>query len=373
MSVYKRGGVYWFNFTFNGKPIQRSTKQGNRRAAVEIMAAFRTSLAKGEVGIAPKKNVRRSVGQLLDELKANYEASGKLSPQNRSLIKRAKEDFESKLATELTAEDVVKYVERRKKQGAKNASINRVSEILRRAYNLAGIASPKIQKLSEKDNVRKGFFNEAELDSTISYLPVDLQDFVRFAGATGMRKGEASKLTWKMVQDGELRIPREICKNREDRVLPLEGEIKDIIERRRQEMLHDEGDTARVCLHIFHRNGDPVAELCKSWQTAAIAAGLGIMVCKKCAGDGPEKSCRKCKTPRKYRGKLFHDLRRSAVRNMVKAGANTQIAKAWSGHKTDSMFYRYCIVTTDDMREVLKKTEAYRKEQREKVVAIAGK
>ena len=136
-------------------------------------------------------------------------------------------------------------------------------------------------------------------------------------------------------------------------------------------MLHDEGDTARVCLHIFHRNGDPVAELCKSWQTAAIAAGLGIMVCKKCAGDGPEKSCPRCKIRRKYKGKLFHDLRRTAVRNMVKAGANPQVAKVWSGHKTDSMFKRYSIVTVDDIREVLKKTEAYRKEQREKVVAIA--
>ena len=373
MSVYKRGGTYWFTFIFDSRRIQKSTKQGSRKAAIDIESAYRTALAKGEVGIGPKKRERRTVGQLLDEVSVHYEASGKLSPQNRSLIKRAKEDVGSKLATELTAEDVAKYVERRKKQGCANASVNRVLEVIRRAYNLASITPPKIQKLSEKDNVRRGFLNEAQLDATISYLPANLRDFVRFAGATGMRKGEASKLTWKMVDGDELRIPKEICKNREDRLLPLEGEIKDIIERRRQEMLHDEGDIRVVCEYIFHRNGDPVAELRKSWQSAAIRAGLGIMVCKKCGSEGPEKSCRNCKTPCKYKGKLFHDLRRSAVRNMVKAGTNTQVAKQWSGHKTDSMFQRYNIVTTDDMREALKKTEAYRKEQREKVVAIAGK
>lgn len=78
-----------------------------------------------------------------------------------------------------------------------------------------------------------------------------------------------------------------------------------------------------------------------------------------------------CKRARKYEGKLFHDLRRTAVRNMVKAGVNTQVAKQWSGHKSDSMFERYSILTTDDMREAARKTEEYRKSQREKVVVMA--
>ena len=59
------------------------------------------------------------------------------------------------------------------------------------------------------------------------------------------------------------------------------------------------------------------------------------------------------------------------ARNMVKAGVNTQVAKQWSGDKSDSMFERYSILTTDDMREAQKRTEEYRKSQREKVVAIA--
>ena len=55
MSVYKRGRVWWYKFTWNGKPFRVSTKQSNKRVAEQIEAAHKTSLAKGEVGIREKK------------------------------------------------------------------------------------------------------------------------------------------------------------------------------------------------------------------------------------------------------------------------------------------------------------------------------
>src|SRR5271170_5496268 len=55
MAVYKRGQVWWYRFTWNGKPIRESTKQTNKRVAEQIEAAHKTSLAKGEVGIRQKK------------------------------------------------------------------------------------------------------------------------------------------------------------------------------------------------------------------------------------------------------------------------------------------------------------------------------
>ena len=57
MSIFKRGNVYWYHFLFDGKHIQRSSKQGNPRTARQIEAAFRTALAKGEVGITEKKKI----------------------------------------------------------------------------------------------------------------------------------------------------------------------------------------------------------------------------------------------------------------------------------------------------------------------------
>ena len=57
MAVYKRGGVWWFGFTFNGERVQQSTKQGNKRVAEQMEAACKTRLAKGEVGIVERKPV----------------------------------------------------------------------------------------------------------------------------------------------------------------------------------------------------------------------------------------------------------------------------------------------------------------------------
>jgi len=57
MALYKRGGVWWFEFVFNGERIRESTKQGNRRIAEQIESARRTQLAKGEVGIKDRKPV----------------------------------------------------------------------------------------------------------------------------------------------------------------------------------------------------------------------------------------------------------------------------------------------------------------------------
>jgi len=346
MSVYKRGGTYWFTFIFDGRRIQKSSKQANRKAAIDIESAYRTALAKGEVGIAPAKKERRTVGELLDALKTRYEQEGKLSAQNKSLISRAKQDFDSTPAIEVTPEDVEKYIHRRKAEGAENSSVNRVTEVLRRAYKLAGIPAPAMERLSESGNVRQGFFSEAELAALISHLPVDLQDFTRFAAACGMRKGECSSLTWAMVQDDELRIPGNITKNHKDRILPITGELAEIIERRRAAVPREKNGTFQLSDRIFsHADGTPIKEFRKTWAQAAKKAG--------CAG------------------KLFHDLRRTAVRNMVQAGIPTQIAKRWSGHKSDSMFERYSILTTDDMRLALQQTEQYRESQREKVVAIA--
>ena len=57
MALYKRNGVWWFHFVFKGRHIQKSTNVGNKRDAAEIQAAYRTKLAKGEVGIEEPKKI----------------------------------------------------------------------------------------------------------------------------------------------------------------------------------------------------------------------------------------------------------------------------------------------------------------------------
>ncbi|MGH9772687.1 MAG: tyrosine-type recombinase/integrase [Candidatus Acidiferrales bacterium] len=77
-----------------------------------------------------------------------------------------------------------------------------------------------------------------------------------------------------------------------------------------------------------------------------------------------------CEKPRQYRGRIFHDLRRSAVRDMVRAGVPQKVAQDISGHKTSSMFSRYNIVDDRDIREALRSTQRYREEQQKAVMSM---
>lgn len=130
-----------------------------------------------------------------------------------------------------------------------------------------------------------------------------------------------------------LRIPASVTKNRKTRSLPLPGTLRTLIERR----LH--GRRLDTPL-IFHRTckgtpGRPVYDITDLWVAALKAARL----------------------PKRM---LFHDLRRSAVRTLVKAGVDRGQAMKISGHATEAMFKRYAdIFTDDDTADAMLKAEAY--------------
>jgi integrase len=96
------------------------------------------------------------------------------------------------------------------------------------------------------------------------------------------------------------------------------------------------------------------------------------MVCPDCGAKSGDKECAQCEVPTKYAGRLFHDLRRSAVKNLTAAGVSQAVAMRISGHKTASMFQRYNIVCTDDLKIALEKTQKFRKREaaKQKVVKM---
>ena len=103
----------------------------------------------------------------------------------------------------------------------------------------------------------------------------------------------------------------------------------------------------RVAELVFHRAGRPVGDFRKAWA-ACVEAGLYQVVGVN--ADGSEK---------RIPSRLFHDLRRSGARNMVRAGVRERVAMEISGHRTRSIFDRYNITSEDDLREAMQRTSDY--------------
>ena len=292
---------------------------------------------------------RLTIGDLVSALRGQFELDGKLSAQNKCELGRVDKDFGAARATELTAEQIDRYIQGRLAEGAAPATVNRLTTFLGRAYRLAIkrghlVAMPCITRASEAGNARTGFFSDPEFRKVLANLPEGLKDFCLFGFLTGMRKGEIASLTWSDVHDGMIRLRGESSKNGQARSIAIAGELVGIMERRKQARLVG-GDVLSNL--VFHRDGSPVREFRKAWATA----------------------CRKAGFP----GRLFHDLRRSAVRNLIHSGVPQFVAMQISGHKTVSMFKRYAITSEDDLREAMLSVERYNRSQNEEsnVVAIS--
>jgi integrase len=183
--------------------------------------------------------------------------------------------------------------------------------------------------------VRQGFFERPDFEAMVAALPDHLQDFARFGYLTGWRKGEITTLRWSDVDrdGGAIRLRPEESKNGRGRTLVLDGDLALLIARRYQARLIEQGGAVRVVDLVFHKSGAPIGDIRKAWATACKAAGV--------------------------EGKLFHDLRRTAIRNMVRAGVREGVAMAISGHRTRSVFDRYNVTSEDDLREAVQKTTRY--------------
>ncbi len=282
---------------------------------------------------------------MLDKLETQYKREGQGSSQNLSVIGRARADFGGKKAAELTADNFAAYIEKRLADGARPATVNRTTQVVQQAYKVGDVPAPKIRHLSEKDNVRHGFLSEPEFLALLGNLPTWLQDFTLLGYLTGWRKGEIASLRWEDVEGGLVRLRGENSKNGEPRAIVLAGELASIIERRRALRAVQTPQGVVLCEWVFHRCGEPIRQFRKSWARACKLAGCP--------------------------GKLFHDLRRTAVRNLVRSGVPETVAMSVSGHKTRAVFDRYNITSEKDLRDAMLSVQKYREAQAEKVVAIS--
>lgn len=167
-------------------------------------------------------------------------------------------------------------------------------------------------------------------------LPDHLKPVLSFGFFTGWRKAEILNLKWNQVnlREGIVRLEPGETKNSEGRTLYMEPDLWEMMN-----VLHK--NRRMDCFYVFNRKREKIVDFHKAWKTACTAVGRP--------------------------GLLFHDLRRSAIRNMVRAGISERVAMTISGHKTRSVFDRYNIVSQDDLKEAAEKRRRFTEKQGEQL------
>ena len=257
MRVFKRGGVYWYKFKFNGEMIRESSKQGNAKVARDMEAAHRTSLAKGVVGIREKKAAPTlnefTEKRFLPWAKTTFEESRPNSWNWFRTGVRQLTSFEplARLRLdEINNEKVAGYAAHestrvqmrgnRQKMGLAISSINSSVRVLRRILNIAvewGVieSAPKIQLLNGEKR-REHVITREEEDLYLAAASPLLFDLATILADTGTRPDEAYNLRWEHInwsngRHGTLLIPNGKTAAAR-RVLPLTLRVRAVLERR---------------------------------------------------------------------------------------------------------------------------------------------
>jgi integrase len=181
-------------------------------------------------------------------------------------------------------------------------------------------------------NVRTGFFEREQFEAVSKHLPADLRPLMAFGFFTGWRiPSEAVPLTWAQVDEKAevIRLDVGTTKNAEGRTFPygVLPELKAIVtaQATRRDTFKAKGV---ICPWVFQRDdGRRVARFSEEWREACRLAGAP--------------------------GRIPHDFRRTAVRNLVRAGVSEKVAMMLTGHKTRSVFDRYDIVNEADLRAAI--------------------
>jgi len=348
-SLYKRGRVWWLKYHHNGKPIRESSDSAKKMVAKRLLQQREAEIGQGKLpGVYFD---RITFDELAEDFLTDYRINHKKSIERAGFsVAQLEKDFSGRRATAIDAPLVKKYIERRIVEGAKNATINRELGALKRMLNLGKEAGkvdrcPHIPKLRE-DNIRTGFFEHSEFLKLHEALPSYLQGFVTFAYRSGWRKSEIAGLRWSQVDrsHGIVTLDPGETKNDAGRLLYLDTELRAVINR--QWNARKQNGKITPLVFTNSEGTGPIRDIRWYWEKACAEATLGK--------------------------RLFHDFRRTAIRNMIRAGIPERVAMMISGHKSRSIFDRYNIVSDVDLRMAAQRQEAYLAEKPSTLGTILG-
>lgn len=340
--IYKRGNTYWIKYYRNGKSYRESTKSKKESDAKRLLKKREGEIANGKIPGVYFDRVK------FDELANDFLTDYRIN-QRKSIVRaersigHLKKHFEGYSVPCIDNPRISAYIESRLDDGAKPATINRELSALKRALNIgAKQTPPKVDRVPyipmlKENNTRKGFFEHGDFIKLRDALPEYLKGYATFAYKTGWRLSEIAGLQWSQVDrdNGIVRLEVGETKNDDARTVYLDDELNAIF----QDLWENRKTSQKLTPYVFlnHKGTDQIKRFDKSWKTACKDAKIG--------------------------NRLFHDLRRTGCRNMIRAGIPERVAMMVSGHKTRSVFDRYNIVNDEDLKQAAQKQADYLQSQ----------
>ena len=348
--IIKRGVNRWLVRIFygrdeQGKKVYRAkTVYGTRRdAEAYLIEALRARDLAG-TAMAPRQT---RMSELFDDLLTDYRMKGQGYRWAESILRvHLRPYFGHLRAAQVTSDLIRRFITEQQQAGAKPTTINRALALLKRAFRLGAArtppkvaAVPHIPTLREDECIRQGFLEHDEYLALVAQMPPVFRAITSFAYYTGCRKGEVLGLRWEQLDlaEGIVRLEARQTKTREPRTVPLPAELRELLAFERAQADQYWPD----CPWVFTQDGEkPIKRrrMDAVWARACKAAGLWR--------DGRPT-------------KLFHDLRRTAVRNLIRGGVPERVAMTISGHRTRAVFDRYNIVSAADLRQAMVRLERY--------------
>jgi integrase len=346
-TLYLRGNIWWVKIRVDGRPVYESSKSTKKSDAIKLRDKLLARKARGEFsgGTADKALIT----ELLDDvLKSDIKPSTRYVWE-KVIEKNIRPFFGNLKAQRLTTDHMDRYREKRKGEGRSDSTVNRELSILRTSFhNARKRTPPKVLSVPyfpivAETNIRKGFLSDEQYDRLRGELPEELKALFVTAWITGLRRGEITAIQWPQVdfEAGLITLEKGETKNDEPRSVPiLDGDMLDLLISSKRERDEQWPDSPWV----FSRRGERIIDFRWSWDEACKRAGV------------PDLN--------------FHDLRRTAVRNMRRAGIPQVIRMKISGHKTDSMERRYNIVDAEDLQMAKELLQNRRKSPEKEPVTV---
>jgi integrase len=385
-SYWLVGKIWWIQFFSRGRRIRESSHSKKKSAAKKLL---RQRLS--EVNL----KVYRSSAQLRYEDIRDAFANDYVMQQRRSLrfdsegkpkaldkVKRLDRYFGGFHVEEIDSDALTRFKLGLQEQGKQNATINRSLAALRRMFWLA----VEQEKLESRDvphfemlpeaPARKGFLEIPQYEALRAAMPDYLKPVLTIAFCTAMRSAEVRSIKWSQVDflNGVIRLDAGQTKAKKARTVPIFGELKETL---LEQFSRRRSDCEFVCYRVT-KSGAAVriGDFRKVWMDRCVKLELGRWV--RAADSNGNPKFEKPRGPRSkakpkmvYEGLLVHDLRRSGVRNLIRAGASETVARKISGHATRAIFDRYDITSDRDLQDAGEKLGTYLEKNGARTVQIS--